>query len=152
MALLARTSYADYLSKYCHLSKGALTYFQSFTHDLFGVGIDAVPAGDCVPLELPGFAGLGLDDSPAPGMGRSAILHSNASRTSSTPRRQLTIARLVRARPGASPPAMSGARVNYATSTAPPRVRVRLSSTVVHARNAATGVEVTYVRNGRAER
>ncbi|MBK6843294.1 MAG: NAD(P)-binding protein [Gemmatimonadetes bacterium] len=159
-ALLARTSYADYLSKYCHLSKGALTYFQSFTHDLFGVGIDAVPAGDCVPLELPGFAGLGLDDSPAPGMGRSAILHSNDEPyIFHFPDGNATIARLLvrglvpGSIPGRTMYDVVGARVNYATLDRPTaRVRVRLSSTVVHARNAATGVEVTYVRNGRAER
>ncbi|MFN8666803.1 MAG: NAD(P)-binding protein [Gemmatimonadaceae bacterium] len=159
-ALLARTSYADYLTRYCHLSKGALAYFQAFTYDLFGVGIDAVPAGDCVPLELPGFAALGLDDTPGPGMGRSAILHSSDEPyIFHFPDGNATVARLlVRALVPGSLPGRTmfdivGARANYATLDRPTaKVRIRLSATVVHARNADGGVEITYVRNGRAER
>ncbi len=159
-ALLARTSYADYLTRYCHLSKGALAYFQAFTYDLFGVGIDAVPAGDCVPLELPGFAALGLDDTPGPGMGRSAILHaSDEPYIFHFPDGNATVARLlVRALVPGSIPGRTmfdivGARANYGTLDRPTaKVRIRLSATVVHARNADNGVEVTYVRNGRAER
>lgn len=38
--------------------------------DLYGVGIDAVPAGDMAGLGyLPGFAGLGITDTDGPGMG-----------------------------------------------------------------------------------
>lgn len=159
-ALLAKTSYADYLTKYCHLPRAALPYFQAFTHDLYGVGIDAVPAGDCVPLELPGFAGLGLGDSPAPGMGRSAILHGNDEPyIYHFPDGNATIARLlVRGLipgtiPGRTMYDIVGARVNYAALDRPTQaVRLRLGATVVHARNDAGGVEVTYVRNGRAER
>jgi len=159
-AILARTSYADFLTKYCHLSKGALAYFQAFTYDLFGVGIDAVPAGDCVPLELAGFAALGLDDTPGPGMGRSAILHaSDEPYIFHFPDGNATVARLlVRALVPGSIPGRTmfdivGARANYGTLDRPTaKVRIRLSATVVHARNADSGVEVTYVRNGRAER
>jgi len=159
-ALLARMSYGTYLTRYCRLSRGAIAYFQAFTHDLFGVGIDAVPAGDCVPLELPGFAGLGLDGTPGPGMGRSAILHaSDEPYIFHFPDGNATIARLLvrglipGSIPGQTMYDVVGARANYAALDRPTsRVRIRLSSTVVHARNAGNGVEITYVRNGKAER
>ena len=159
-ALLARTSYATYLTQYCRLSRAAMPYFQAFTHDLFGVGIDAVAAGDCVPLELPGFAGLGLGDSPAPGMGRSAILHSSDEPyIHHFPDGNASIARLLVRRlipgsiPGRTMHDIVPARVDYAALDRPAqRVRLRLSATAVHVQNSAGGVQVTYVRNGRAER
>ncbi len=159
-ALLAHTSYADYLTKYCHLHRAALPYFQAFTHDLYGVGIDAVPAGDCVPLGLPGFAGLGLGDSPAPGMGRSAILHGrDEPYIYHFPDGNATIARLLVRKlvPGSIPGStmfdIVRARANYSTLDRPGQtVRIRLSSTAVHAANTSGGVELTYVRDGRAER
>ena len=64
-AKLAKISYADYLTKYCKLTPEALPFFQTFTHDLFGVGIDAVPAAACYRarrlrvLHLPGFRWAG---------------------------------------------------------------------------------------------
>ena len=159
-ALLSRTSYADYLTRHAGLISAALPYFQTFTHDLFGVGIDAVPAGDCVLIDLPGFAGLGLDDSPAPGMGRSAVLHGNDEPYSfHFPDGNASIARLLvrslvaGAIPGRTMFDIVGARVRYSALDGPTqRVRVRLNSTVVNARNVANGVDVTYVRDGRAER
>jgi spermidine dehydrogenase len=44
---LGKISYADYLVKYCKLSSEALPFFQTFTHDLFCVGIEAVSARAC---------------------------------------------------------------------------------------------------------
>src|SRR6185295_8865439 len=63
---LAKTSYADYLTQAAKLAKDALPFFQTRTHDLFGLGIDAVPALDCYEsgddygVAYPGFQGLGL--------------------------------------------------------------------------------------------
>jgi spermidine dehydrogenase len=158
--LLSRTSYRDFLIRHCRLSRESLTYFQRFTHDLYGVGIDAVPAGDCVPLGFPGLEGLGLGDEPAPGMGRSAILHgSDEPYIFHFPDGNASIARLLVRElvpgsiPGRTMYDIVPARVNFAALDRPTqRVRVRLSATVVHARNVGSGVEVTYVRNGRAER
>src|SRR6266851_56091 len=47
LAKLGKISYADYLVKYCKLTPEALPFFQTFTHDLFCVGIDAVSARAC---------------------------------------------------------------------------------------------------------
>ncbi len=65
--LLKRTSYADYLTRYCKLAPKGLAFFQTFTHDLFCVGIDAVSAWSCLhasddyeALVYPGFSGLGF--------------------------------------------------------------------------------------------
>ena len=81
-ACLAKTSYKDYLLRYVKLHPEAVPFFQTQTHSLYGVGIDAVPAGDCFGLGYPGFTGLGLSRGPLPGMGRSAP----ALRSPSAPR------------------------------------------------------------------
>jgi len=158
--LLSRTSYRDYLLLHVRLLESALPYLQAFTHDLFGIGIDAVPAADCVPLELPGFAGLALGDALPTSLGRSSRLHgSDEPYIFHFPDGNATIARLlVRALvpgsiPGTTMYDIVGARVNYAAlDRQSQRVHLRLNSTVVHARNSDDGVEVTYVRNGQAER
>ncbi len=66
-ALLEKTSYAEYLTKYCKLTPKALPFFQTFTHDLFCVGIEAVPAMACFQagddyesFTYAGFDGLGF--------------------------------------------------------------------------------------------
>ena len=41
---LSKTSYADFLTKICKVTPAALPFFQTYTNDLFAVGIDAVPA------------------------------------------------------------------------------------------------------------
>ena len=54
--LLAKTSYKDYLLKYVKVSPDAIPFLQTETYGLYGVGIDAVPAGDLAGLGSPGFA------------------------------------------------------------------------------------------------
>ena len=67
IAQLRKISYAEYLTKYCKLSPEALPFFQTFTHDLYCVGIEAVPAYECYEagddygsFTYAGFDGLGL--------------------------------------------------------------------------------------------
>ncbi len=67
LAKLGKISYADYLVKHCKLTREALPFFQTFTHDLFCVGIDAVSARACYEagddyqsFTYAGFDGLGL--------------------------------------------------------------------------------------------
>jgi spermidine dehydrogenase len=68
-AYLARTSYQDYLLKNVKVSPDLIPFFRPSMHGLYGVGIDAVPAGDMAGLgELPGFAGLGINDHDGPGI------------------------------------------------------------------------------------
>src|SRR5258708_34038324 len=47
VACLNKTSYADYLTRHCKLTPEALPFFQTFTHDLFCIGIESVPAMAC---------------------------------------------------------------------------------------------------------
>src|SRR5262245_3692354 len=72
-ARLRKTSYADFLVNLAKAGRSVLPYFQTRTHDLFGVGIDAVSAlscfhsGDDYGLDYPGFQGMGLyADRPGP--------------------------------------------------------------------------------------
>ena len=46
-ARLAKISYADFLTKICKADPAVLPFFQTYTHDLFAVGIEAVPALMC---------------------------------------------------------------------------------------------------------
>ena len=58
--ILKRTSYRDYLTKFCGCSDEVADLFQGRTLGFFGLGADAVPAEDVRDLGYPGFAGLGL--------------------------------------------------------------------------------------------
>src|ERR1041384_3241302 len=66
---LSRISYKNYLLNVVKIPLGAIPYYQTRTHGLFGVGIDAVSALDCWVLQQPGFKGLGLEPGPHPRMG-----------------------------------------------------------------------------------
>src|SRR6266852_2223560 len=65
--LLNKISYAEFLTKHCKLIPEALPFFQTFTHDLFCIGIESVPAMACYvagdgygSFTYAGFQGLGL--------------------------------------------------------------------------------------------
>lgn len=163
-ARLAKMSYRDYLLNVVKLTAAVLPFFQTRTHDLYGVGIDAVPALDCWGLEFPGFEGLELDDGPSPGIGRTPLLeqHEEEPYIFHFPDGNASIARLLVRRllpqslPGSTMEDVVTARLNYAlldeTTSA---TRIRLNSTVVRVRHlgdpaSAPEVEVTYVRGGQA--
>jgi spermidine dehydrogenase len=67
--LLAKISYQDYLLKYVKIHEDAIPFLQTQTYGLYGIGIDAVPAGDLAGLGYPGFAGMDLSGPPGPGLG-----------------------------------------------------------------------------------
>jgi spermidine dehydrogenase len=161
--LLAKTSYKDFLLKYAKLSPDTIPFLQTETYGLYGVGIDAVPAGDMAGLGYPGFGGMDLSGPPGPGLGAEITKQSeDEPYICHFPDGNASIARLlVRA---LIPASASGstmedivtAKLNYATlddSSSP--VRIRLNSTAILARNigdpgSAKEVEVTYVRDGKA--
>ena len=171
--LLAKTSYQDFLLKYAKVHPDTLAFFQKDTHGLYGVGIDAVPAGDLAflsisatdlnSLDYPGFQGMDLSGPPGPGLGVEItrrdekapyIYHFPDGGASIT--RLLIRALIPGSAPGNTMEDIVTARMNYARldDSASP-VRVRLNSTVVQVRNvgdpaAAKEVEVTYVRGGEA--
>ena len=157
-ARLARMSYAHFLTHVWHLDAGVLPLFQTRTHGLFGVGIDAVPAQDAWGLGFPGFQGMQLDPGAGPGQNHDAIRHPEAEDYFfHFPDGNASVARLLVRRlipgaiPGTSMDDVVTARANYARlDMKGSPVRLRLSSTVVRVRHdrpgaSARGVEVVYV-------
>jgi spermidine dehydrogenase len=156
---LTKISYAEYLTSHCKLIPEALPFFQTFTHDLFCIGIDSVPALACYEagddygsFNYAGFQGLGL---PREVKEEPYIFHF--------PDGNASIARLlVRS---LIPDAMAGstmddvvtAKADYGkldqSSTA---VRLRLNSTAVHVQHRSTvdggkEVQVAYMRGGKLQ-
>jgi spermidine dehydrogenase len=158
IARLNKISYADFLTQVCKITPDALPFFQTYTHDLFAVGIDAIPAYECYitgddygAITYPGFDGLDLgklEKGPY-------IFHF--------PDGNASIARmLVRS---LVPSSVSGhtmddivtARADYSRldqSSSP--VRIRLNSTVVQVNhdqpvNQAKKVQIAYMHAGKLE-
>jgi spermidine dehydrogenase len=157
VAKLRKLSYADYLVKYCKLAPEALPFFQTFTHDLFCVGIEAVSAMACYEsgddyhsFTYAGFDGLGL---PAREKEEPYIFHFPDG--NATVARLLVRALIPGAVPGETMDDVVTARADYGKlDDANSPVRIRLNSTVVHVQHAndAKGgkhVELAYVRGGK---
>lgn len=69
---LTRLSYKDFLLNVAKVHPEVLPFYQTETHQLYGVGIDAVNALDCWAEHLPGFAGMKLPPGAHKRMGYSA--------------------------------------------------------------------------------
>lgn len=149
-ALLASTSYYDFLVKHARVSPEAARYFQGRSLDFYALGTDSVSAAALYELGYPGFAGLGLEPPSAEAQAELAepyIYHfpdGNASLA-----RLLVRALMPHAVPGKSMEDIVLARVDYeALDRAGTPVRLRLSSTAVVVENTAGPVSVGYVRAG----
>ena len=162
-AYLAKISYQEYLLKDAKVTPEVLPLFKNSMLGLYGVTIDAVPAGDMAGLgDLPGFDGLGIDDNDGPGIGLEVTRQDKEPYIYHFPDGNASIARLLVRRlvPGVAPGNTMEdvvlAKFDYAKlDQEDAATRIRLNSTVVHARNlgdaaSAGGVEVTYVRGGEA--
>lgn len=162
--LLRKTSYADYLTKHCGLSMQSLPFFQTFPHDLFGVGIDAVAAFSCYEagddyesFTYAGFGGLGLEE------GEKAETREEEPYIFHFPDGNASIARLlVRSLvpdsiPGHTMDDIVLARADYSKlDQAGAPVRIRLNSTVVKVQHdgppqSAKQVTVSYMRGGKLQ-
>jgi len=154
-AKLNKVSYADFLTKICKVHPDALKFFQSYTNDLFAVGIDAVPALACYEagddyggFTYAGFAGMDLGGSH--GKEEPYIFHFPDGNASIA--RLLVRSLIPGSIPGKTMEDVVTARADYSRldREASP-VRIRLNSTVVQvAHVGATGaskeVEVAYAR------
>ena len=159
---LSRISYLAYLRDYLKCGPKALAFYQTMTHDEWGVGIDAVPALDCWGFGLPGFKALDLARGSTERMGYTAAGYEDNPDlpTFHFPDGNATIARLLvrnlipDAIPGYDADDVVTAGANYAALDRPGApIAIRLSSTVVGARNIGSppnsrGVEVVYARGG----
>jgi spermidine dehydrogenase len=155
--LLRKISYSEFLTKYCKLTPEALPFFQTFTHDLFCVGIEAVPAYTCYEegddygsFTYAGFDGLGL---PAHEKEEPYIFHFPDGNASVA--RLLVRSLIPAAVPGGTMDDVVTARADYSQlDHAGNAIRVRLNSTAVevkHPSDAATAkeVHVTYMQAGK---
>jgi len=156
VARLNKISYAEYLTKHCELIPEALPFFQTFTHDLFCIGIEAVPAMACYEsgddygsFTYAGFQGLGL---PGGSKEEPYIFHFPDGNASVA--RLLVRSLIPEAIPGSAMEDVVTAKANYSKlDEASNAVRIRLNSTVVHLqhRNARKEVQVAYVRGGKLQ-
>jgi spermidine dehydrogenase len=155
-ALLTKISYAEYLTKHCNLIPDALPFFQTFTHDLFCIGIESVPALACYEagddygsFTYAGFQGLGL---PEGGKEEPYIFHFPDGNASIA--RLLVRSLIPEAIPGSTMEDVVTAKADYSKLDQPNGVvRIRLNSTVVHVqhKNAGKEVQVEYVRGGKIQ-
>lgn len=157
-AKLAKISYANYLLKFCKVHPEALPFFQTFPHDLYGVGIDAVPALGCFEsgddyesFTYPGFDGLGIGEHEKE---EPYIFHFPDGNASIA--RLLVRALIPSVMPGHSMEDVVTARADYRKLDADGApVRIRLNSTVMHVQHSGTGettgdapktVDIAYMR------
>ncbi|MFN8062820.1 MAG: FAD-dependent oxidoreductase [Vicinamibacterales bacterium] len=157
---LSRISYKDYLLNYVKVHPGVIPFYQTRTHGLYGIGIDAVGALECWAYEYPGFAGLELDPKATGRMSYTARgeatpkdeYHYHFPDGNASIARLLVRALIPEAVPGTTVEDSVVAKVRYDrldTKDAP--VRIRLNSTVARVRHvgdpaSAKEVEVVYGR------
>ena len=153
-ALLAATSYRDFLIRYWGLSEAAANTFQKRSHDFFAIGIDGLPAIAAAATGYPGFRGLALPSDP------QAEAEMNEPYIHHFPDGNASVARLLvrellpAAAPGSTMDDIVTAPFDYSKlDVSGGKIRIRLNSTVVTLSNVAGGkVDVGYVRDGALRR
>ena len=171
-ARLARISYRDYLIDVLELDSRVADFYQSRTHGLFCVGIDAIPALFCWEMGYPGFQGMALEPTPPerlinqPGgqHGREdAVRASEGGPSIRFADGNATITRLLvgdlipESIEASSMEGVVIADLHYdRLDVAGSNVRIRLNSTAVRVAHRgdpadSSEVEVTYVRDGTAQ-
>jgi spermidine dehydrogenase len=156
---LATISYADYLTTHCKMTPEALPFFQTWSHDLFGVGIEAVAALSCYEggddygaTHYPGFDGLDLGPRAKE---EPYIFHFPDGNASIA--RLLVRAMIPSAMPGHNMFDVVTVRADYSQlDRADSPVRLRLSSTAVKVTHdgppqSAKQVHVLYMREGKLQ-
>jgi spermidine dehydrogenase len=157
IAKLSKISYAEYLTAHCKLIPAALPFFQTFTHDLFCIGIESVSAMACYEagddygsFTYAGFQGLGLSKGEKE---EPYIFHFPDGNSSIA--RLLVRSLIPEAVPGSTMEDVVTAKAAYSHLDQPgAAVRVRLSSTAVNvkhesASSSAKEVQIAYVRGGK---
>jgi spermidine dehydrogenase len=146
-AILEHISYRDFIKQYWQADDGIVKYLQTRTHELWAVGIDAVPASET--LSMPGLkaqrAPLGLEPE------EPYIYHFPDGNASIA--RMLVRKLIPGIAPGNTMEDIVLAPFDYSQIDRPEHaVRMRLNSTAVEVRNVAKGVEIAYVNGGKATR
>jgi len=159
-AILAKVSYADFLTKFAKCTPEVVPVFQTRSHDLFGVGIDAV---SCAALyeegDDYGYGYPGLDTTL--GTGGERGLHKPEPYIFHFPDGNASVARLIvrslipKAIPGHTMEDVVLAKCDYSRLDEPDSpARLRLSSTAVRVQHdgdpaSARELQVTYARDGK---
>jgi spermidine dehydrogenase len=156
---LTKISYAEYLTKYCTLLPEALPFFQTFTHDLFCIGIEAVPAIACYEtgddygsFSYAGFQSLGLPEGVKE---EPYIFHFPDGNASIA--RLLVRSLIPAALPGSTMEDVVTAKADYSkldVDSAP--VRLRLNSTAVRVRHSngsgtTREVQINFIRGSKLQ-
>jgi spermidine dehydrogenase len=147
LGVLEHLSYRDFLKQYWQADDEVLKFLQTRTHDLWAVGIDAVPASET--LASPGLkaqrAALGAEPE------EPYIYHFPDGNASIA---RMLVRRLIPSiAPGNSMEDIVLAPFDYRQLDRPEHpVRIRLNSTAVDVRNVDRGVEVAYVSGGEVTR
>jgi spermidine dehydrogenase len=149
--LLKRTSYRDYLTKFCGCGEEAANYFQGRPLGFFGLGSDAVPAAEARDLGYPGFAGLKLPGGSNAAWNEPYIYHFPDGNASIA---RLLVRSLIPAvAPGSTMDDVVSASFDYgALDRGDQPVRIRLDSTCVHVGQNRHQAQVGYVRDGALRR
>jgi len=146
-AVLEHTSYRDFIKQYWDADDEIVKFLQTRTHELWAVGIDAVPASET--LTMPGLkaqrAALGAEAE------EPYIYHFPDGNASIA---RMLVRRLIPGiAPGHSMEDIVLAHFDYAQLDHPAQpVRIRLNSTAVDVRNVDRGVEIAYVSGGKVAR
>ena len=159
-AKLIKTSYKDFLLQYAKVHPDVVKVFQSSTHDLYCVGIDAVSALACRGMGYPGFKGV----KPTPRRRSGSAEGGEEPYIFHFPDGNASIARLLvrslipGSAPGNTMEDIVTARMDYTRLDNPGNsARIRLNCTAVRAKHhgdpsTAKEVEVTYITAGKARR
>ena len=145
------------------MHEDVLPFFQTRTHDLFAVGIDAVPAlycyesGDDYDIGYPGFSGMNLRSASEAGDEKEEpyIFHFPDGNASIA--RMLVRSLIPGSIPGHTMEDIVTAHADYSRmDDAGSAVRIRLNSTAVHVQHSgpadsAREVEVAYMRGGKLQ-
>ena len=159
-ARLAKISYAGFLTEICKADPAILPFFQTYTHDLFAVGIDAISALGCYrnpddygACHYAGFDGMDLGEDEQ--KEEPYIFHFPDGNASIA--RLLVRSLIPESIPGSTMEDIVTARADYSKldlSSSP--IRIRLNSTAARARHvgapeSAKNEEVTYVQKGKLQ-
>jgi spermidine dehydrogenase len=161
---LSHMSYKDFLLNVVKAHPDVVPFYQTRTHGLYGIGIDAVPALDCWAINYPGFQGLNLDRVPSKGLTFTALgevtpqdpYHFHFPDGNASIARLLVRSLIPGTIPGNTAEDIVTANVDYSRlDRGSSSVRMRLSSTVVGVKHVgdpstAEEVEVTYGRANKA--
>jgi spermidine dehydrogenase len=158
-AKLIKTSYKDFLLQHAKAHPDIVKLFQQAPHDLYCVGIDAVSALSCHYMGYPGFKGIPLPERHG-GKEEPYIFHFPDGNASIA--RLLVRSLVPGSAPGHTMEDIVTAKMDYTRLDRPEnRVRIRLNSTGVRARNiggrpgdpeGAKEVDVAYFRQGKLHR